>query len=118
MIKGGCYDTAKRIGNKGQVKTTIGGVSKKFKRMAEVYRIFSKDWEHMLDYSDDAMIEMYNSESYGTPVSRTNGFYVGKQWLNVNVQMWKEDISKGYLQKCELYDDPKFPHWWLDNVLD
>ena len=71
----------------------------------------------MLDYSDEAMIEMYNSESYGTPVNRHNGFYVGKQWLNVNVTMWREDIQRGLLFEKELYNDPKFPHWWLDKVL-
>jgi hypothetical protein len=30
--------------------------------------------------------------------------------------MWKEDIEKGILFKKELYEDPKFPHWWLDSI--
>lgn len=34
----------------------------------------------------------------------------------VNVAMWKEDIELGCLFQVELYDDPKFPHWWLDGV--
>jgi hypothetical protein len=71
-----------------------------------------------LDFSDEALIELYNYESYGgsTPKSN-NGFYHGKKWLNVNVAMWKEDIEAGVLIKYELYLDEKFPHWWLDSVL-
>lgn len=65
--------------------------------MAELYKLFGKGWDN-LDFSDEAMIEMFNSESFGTPVNiRTNGFYVGKQWLSVNVAMWKEDQEKGHL---------------------
>ena len=85
--------------------------------MAEVYRIFSKDWSHVLDYSDSMMIELYNAESYGCSVSKDNGYSVGKTYLNVHVKMWKEDIEKGLLHKRELYEDGSFPHWWLDSVL-
>lgn len=85
--------------------------------MAEVYRIFAKDYEDFCDYSDESLIELYNSESYGTAVSPTNGFYVGKKILNITVKMWREDIESGHLFKCELYHDGKFPEWWLDRVL-
>lgn len=84
--------------------------------MAEVYRIFSRHWEHVLDFSDNALIEMYNSESFGTPVSANNGYSVGKTYLNVHVKMWKEDMALGTLFKRELYEDGLFPHWWLDSV--
>lgn len=86
-----------------------------------MYRHFGRDWTD-LDWSDSALIDAYNSESYGTPtpnemiVSR-NGYYIGKQWMGVSVSMWKEDIRKGYLRRQELYEDPSFPHWWLDSVL-
>ena len=88
--------------------------------MSEVYKVFSRQWEHTLDYSEDSLVEMFNHESYGAPISdiNRNGYYVGKQWLNVHVQMWKEDILKGYLFKQELYEDPLFPHWWLDSILN
>ena len=61
---------------------------------------------------------MFNHETYGTEISdrKRNGYYVGKQWLNVHIEMWKEDIEKGYLHKQELYDDPLFPNWWLDSI--
>lgn len=84
--------------------------------MSEVYRIFARDWEHVLDFSDEMLIELYNAESYGGHVSRTNGFAVGKSYLGVHVTMWKEDMAKGLLFKFELYDDGMFPHWWLDSI--
>lgn len=111
---GGCYDIAKR--NQGLPRTSVNGVSKKFKRMSEIYKMFARDWEQFHDFNDEALLELYNSESYGGPVSQKNGFALGKKWLSVNVAMWKEDIDKGLLHVRELYEDPKFPHWWLDSV--
>lgn len=78
--------------------------------------MFASDWKDCLDFSDEALVELYNYESYGGQISPKNGFAVGKKWLNLNVSMWKEDIAQGYLFKHELYEDPKFPHWWLDGV--
>ena len=47
--------------------------------MSELYRLFGSQWQN-LDFSDDALIEMFNSESYGTEVDKNkNGFYIGKQ---------------------------------------
>ncbi len=113
-ILGGCYVTAKGD-NKGNLRTSVGGTTAKFRRMCEVYRIFSKHWEHVLDFSDESLVELFNHESYGTSVKPHNGFLVGKQHLNVNVAMWKEDIEKGTLFVKELYDG-SFPEWWLDSV--
>jgi len=85
--------------------------------MSVLYRQFAEGWDN-LDFSDESLIEMFNSESYGAPVNqKSNGYYVGKHWLNVNVAMWKEDRDKGHLVISELYDDPRFPHDWLDRVL-
>lgn len=86
--------------------------------MAEVYRIFSRHWEHVLDFSDEALLNMYNNESYGTLNDLTNnGYAEGKKWLDVHVTYWREDIRSGMLSRSELYEDPLFPHWWLDRVL-
>lgn len=98
------------------MKQTIGGVSKKFKRMAEVYKIFGVGWTDYHEFTDEKLIELFNHESFGTPVSDNNGYALGKKWLNVNVSMWFEDIEKGYFFKSELYQDEKYPHWWLDNL--
>lgn len=83
--------------------------------MAKLYTVFAAGWTG-LDFSDDSLLEMYNSESYGTPVNRKNGYFVGKQWLSVNVQMWKDDRARGHLVLSELYADERFPHWWLDRI--
>lgn len=84
--------------------------------MCEIFRIFSKDWEHLVDYSEESMLEMYNHDTYGHSISDKNGFLLGKKWLSVNIEMWREDLEKGYLFKSELYNDGKYPHWWLDSI--
>ena len=84
--------------------------------MAEIYRTFAQDWAHVLDLSDQAMVDLYNHESHGCPIAANNGFAHGKKWLNLHVSMWKDDIRDGTLFKFELYEDPKWPHWWLDNI--
>lgn len=103
------------------MKQSIGGVSNKFKRIAELYKWFGKDWDG-LDWSDQALVDAFNSDSYGMPskeelLKNRNGFYIGKQWMGVSVSMWKEDLEKGHLSRIELYEDPNLPHWWLDVVL-
>ena len=85
--------------------------------MSEVYKIFAREWEHVLDFSDEALLQLYNHESYGGPVDRKNGYAHGKKWLNLCVTMWKEDIEQGLLFKHELYEKDHLPHWWLDSVL-
>lgn len=85
--------------------------------MSELYRRFSKDWQHILDYSDQSLLELFLSESYGTEIhNELNGFYVGKKWLNVTTSMWLQDIEQGLLFKQELYQDPNLPHWFLDKI--
>jgi len=85
--------------------------------MYEVYKYFSRDWENCLDYSEESMLEIYISESYGdTECKDNNGYYVGKKWCNVVIKMWKEDIESGILFKCELYNDPEIPDWFIDKV--
>ena len=85
--------------------------------MCELYKLFAKDWENCLDFGEESMLEMYHSETHGLAVSKTNGFYHGKKYLNVTVAMWKEDLARGTLFRVELYNDPRFPHSWLDKVL-
>ena len=94
-------------------------VSKNYLRMSEVYRIFSSPWEHVLDFSDKALVDMYRYETHGVSINNpnANGFYVGKQWMDVNIKMWREDIRDGYLTKHELFSDPMFPTWWLNKII-
>jgi len=104
------------VSNKGQPRHSVNGVSKKFRRQAELYKYFARHWEHVLDFSDEALLQRFNSESYGTYVHEKNGYLVGKHWLNVTVSCWKEDIAMGCLFVRELYEDGNFPEWWLDSI--
>lgn len=101
----------------GVPRHSINGVSNRFKQQAEIYRLFAKDWEALLDFSDEALLSLYNHESYGTQLSDKNGFAVGKKFLNVQVTMWREDLANHSIFKWELYEDERFPQWWLDSVL-
>ena len=94
-------------------------VSKNYLRMSEVYRIFSSPWKQILDFSDEALVDMYQYETHGVSIrnQNKNGFYVGKQWMDVNIKMWREDIQAGILTKHELYSDNTFPRWWLEKIL-
>jgi hypothetical protein len=84
--------------------------------MIDVYGIFTRDIEEHLDFSDDMLLEMYQAESVGGDCHHRNGFYHGKKFMDVSVKMWREDMSKGTLFLCELYDDPLLPNWWLDKI--
>ena len=84
--------------------------------MSVLYRHFAEGMG-TLDFSDEALLSLYNHESYGTPLSPKNGFGVGKQYLNLQVTSWRESIRRGLIAKFELYEDPSYPHWWLDSVL-
>lgn len=87
--------------------------------MSVLYQLFADTWKECLDFSDDALLSLYNHESYGTDVSHKNGFAFGKKYLNLQVTAWKEMIYEGTLTRSELYSDPKYSdyHWWLDSVL-
>lgn len=92
-------------------------IKTKYRRMAEIYRLFSQEWE--LDFGENSLKEMHEYESKGIPMSSgNNGYFYGKQWMDVQITMWKEDIKSDIISLEEIYADPKFPHWWLDKVLN
>ena len=90
-------------------------VSRKWLRMAEIYKRFACD--HQADFTDDAAMAMYLHESTGSPLpdARTNGFALGKKWMDVTVKMWKEDIPQYGLTVPELQADG-WPDWFLARV--
>lgn len=85
--------------------------------MAKLYQYFAISLAPSLDFSDEALLELYNYESYGGSISSNNGFAAGKKYLNLQVTMWREDLIAGNLSKAELYEDPNLPKEWLDRVL-
>lgn len=98
-------------------------MTNKYRKMCEIYKIFAKDWD--CDFSEQAMQDMYNYETFGKGNinegifngNKTNGYAVGKKWLNVTVDMWfqEADMYGWHPLLQRLYAD-KFPHWWLDEV--
>ncbi|MCP5019644.1 MAG: hypothetical protein GY938_30825 [Ketobacter sp.] len=91
----------------------MGKPSKKWRRMATMYKRFAQDWPRA-DFSDAAAVAMYNREN-GSPLpqtERTNGYALGKKWMEVTLAMWREDIAIDLLSIQELLDDD-FPEWFL-----
>lgn len=75
------------------------------------------DW---YDFSDSAAIDMYSYETFGKPLvvyyernssGKYNGYVVGKHWLSVHIEMWKESIAEETLYPTELSND--YPEWFL-----
>lgn len=95
-------------------------ITPRWLRISLMYQHFSRDWSHLCDYSRQAQEDAFLFDSLGQkppPRDLRNGFILGKQWMGVTVDMWKEDLRKGLLFRHELYEDPNYPHWWLDQVL-
>jgi len=103
-------------------------ISKKWKRMSEIYKLFAKDLPCVSFTNKDAE-EVYLWESIGRgvfkggvfPERRNNGTYngymFGKIWRDWHVTEWKSDIAKGLLFAQELYDCNRYPKWWLDKII-
>lgn len=91
-------------------------ISHRYRRVADLYLRFSKDWSHMTDASEDALVAQYRHESVGAPKPPdTNAYTLGKKWMDATIAMWKEDLDKGLLLRDELESD--YPDWFLDKVL-
>ena len=92
-------------------------IGKKWLRMAEIYRRFSKDYPQA-DLSDAAALAMFRHETFGDPMPETerlNGFELGKKWMDVTIAGWKEEIASRGLLVSELIEDG-FPEWFLERV--
>jgi len=77
----------------------------RYRNKAKLYKYFVRDWEHICVFDETALQECYLWETYGQKLTtKNNGYVYGKQWMDVNISMWKEDIEKGLLSKSELGD--------------
>jgi len=108
---------------------------KRFVRKCKIYKLFA---EEGLDFSKEAMKELYLFETFGKGNieiggfnQSNNGYAVGKRWCDLQVTTWLEECEmfddKGneksfyrgwYNVINELYKDSTFKdfHWWLDSV--
>jgi hypothetical protein len=84
--------------------------------MAELYKRFACDYK-AADFSEAAALAMYRHESTGSalPDPRTNGYALGKKWMDVTVAGWKEEIPQMGLLVSELQADG-YPDWFLERV--
>ena len=105
-----------RLQRKRYTRTMNRQIGKKWRRMAELYKRFASDYKSA-DFSDDAAMAMYLHESTGAPLpdARTNGYALGKKWMDVTVAGWKEEIPAGGLLVAELQKDG-YPDWFLSRV--
>jgi len=81
-------------------------MGRKWWRMAAIYQRFASDYP-IADFSDEAARTLFLHESVGAPLidSTTNGYALGKKWMDVTVAAWKEDIASLGLSVSELLQD-------------
>ena len=91
-------------------------ISARWRRMADLYRRFAVDYKQA-DFSESAALAMYLHESTGAaaPDLKTNGYAIGKKWLDVTVAGWREEIPALGLLVSELQADG-WPDWFLARV--
>lgn len=85
--------------------------------MAEIYKRFAIEYPQA-DFSDSAAIAMYEHETHGKTLERTeklNGFALGKKWMDVTIAGWREEIASRGLLVSELIADG-YPEWFLERV--
>jgi hypothetical protein len=96
-------------------------VSPKFKKKALLYKHFGSLFGKF-DFSDESMLSLFNHESYGTELNRSdNGFAIGKKWLNWHITNWKQGLVEGSITRYDLlFDVPNVEGYkeMVDKVLD
>jgi hypothetical protein len=86
-------------------------------RQGKVYEEFGREVCPGFDYSNEALIEFYEFESTGKPVSNErNGFALGKKWAGVAVDQWEQDIKNGLLHISEIEKDYIGHDWFLKDI--
>lgn len=93
----------------------IKGISRKYLRLAAVYRRFAGD-KTTFSFSKESLIECYAHESRGLPYSKNNGYVFGKWCKDLSVVQWIEDIKKGDACKAEFYTAKD--SWWAVRALE
>ena len=94
-------------------------MTNRFKRMLPIYKRFATGGTFTAENAEELFLwESLGEGNLSTSVfsGGTNGFAIGKRWVDLQVAEWKKDIASRLLFKHELYAD-WYPHWWLDKVL-
>ena len=90
-------------------------ISQRYQDMSNIYKQFSES-DKSLDFSRDSLEQMYLFESKGIKFDNpVNGYFQGKKWMDVSIEMWNSGIKQGIITKWELSQE--FPVWFLDKVI-
>jgi hypothetical protein len=90
-------------------------ITKKYLRLAAVYRRFAERSPHY-DFSMRSLIECFRHETYGDKHSPMNGYVHGKHLKDITVSMWIEDIDKCNFCKAEFLTP--LNKWWVSKAFD
>lgn len=75
-------------------------MTKQWRQRACEYREFARIAEQtgfVCDFSEAAAEELFQFETFGIGCPRAdNGFAIGKSYLNVQIEMWQEDLSYSF----------------------
>lgn len=70
------------------------------------------------DFSIEALIACHEYESNGGQEPKNNGYLIGKKWLDLSIETWRQDIMKGDSCKAEFitpitrwYVEPAMKDW-------
>lgn len=79
-------------------------LSKKYQNILKNYQRFAP--EGVWDFSEEAAEECYSWESKGIPktTSPSNGFALGKKYMDVTVSAWIEDLTSQFPWTLTLKD--------------
>lgn len=94
-------------------------ISAKWRRKAVIYEYLARQVCPSLDFSEWAAMQAFLHESCGTKVEdpNRNGFVVGKMWVNVQEDAWREGIREGLFSRQELLEDQDIPTGWAETAL-
>lgn len=76
-------------------------------RYHQVAQFYARGLEDSgFDFSEQAMLEMFEAETYGTKHDlRHNGYSFGKKAMDITLAAWREDLLLGNITKYELWSE-------------
>lgn len=103
-------------GSEGSRKASV---TPKYEEMAKFYARFAKGSD--FDFSDNAMHEAFEVETYGRKWDVSNNGYVyGKKMMDVTLASWKQDVEDGLMTKFDIlsdYEPETFAFEFVENFL-
>lgn len=96
------------------MKVTKFPLPRKYLRRASVYRRAAGRNEPY-DFSLAALIACYNYESTGGDMPINNGYIIGKRWLDLSIETWREDIMAGLFCKADFISP--ITKWYAERAM-